>query len=135
MIEIVLVLMAASLFAWGVLRAVNRGDAATGSWTTYVMSGLVVLAGSNIALRSRKIAVAALVISVLFLLLALAAALLSRAGGDFHPVAAVIRSIVFLALLGLTAWIQLHSTRQPDDTGQQSGPANGSDPLRSETNL
>src|SRR2546430_16120015 len=106
-IEIILVFLAAALFTWGVLRAVNRGEPAATSWTTYVMSGLVVLGGVNIALRSRTLATVVLAVSALFLLLALAAAVLSQADRSPYPILAVIRSVIFLVLLGLTGWIQM----------------------------
>jgi hypothetical protein len=129
-IELVLVLVAAVLLGWSVLRAAKRGDEVAKAWTTHVMSGLVVLAASNIILRYRKIAVAVLVVSGLFLSLALAAAWLSQAHGHPHPLPAVIRSISFLVLLGVTGWIQMHSARSPTDTGQQCAPANGAAPRR-----
>ena len=133
-LEFIIVLVAAALFTWGVLRAVKRGDTAATSWTTYVMSGLVVLAAGNIAIRSRKLAAVVLVVSALFILLALAAALLSQADGKLHSVPAVIRSIAFFVLLGLAGWIQMHSTRPPADTGQPSAPPNGG-PAKPSANL
>jgi len=116
MIELILVLIAAVLFTWGVVSAVNRGDPAAKRWTTYAMSGLVILAGVNIALRSKTLAGVIIAVSALLLLLALAAALLSQADRTPHPILAVARSVIFLALLVVTGWIQLHSTRQPPDS-------------------
>ena len=126
-IELILILMAAALFTWGVARAVNRGDPAAKRWTTYAMSGLVILAGVNIALRSKTLAGVILAVSALFLLLALAAALLSQADRTPHPILAVVRSIIFLALLVLTGWMQMHPTRQPPNTALEPTPTAPSD--------
>lgn len=134
LMEVVLVLMAAVLFGCGVLRAQKREDAAIRSWTTFVMSALVVSAGCNIAIRSQKIAIAVVAISTVFLLLAFAAALLSQADRNPHPVPAVIRSMVFLLLLSLIGWIQMQPSGPSTDLGQRANPRNGTQPIRSETN-
>ena len=130
MVELILVLIAAALFSWGLVRAVKRGDSAARSWTTYSMSGLVVLAASNVAIRSRKLAVAVLAVSAFFLLLALAAALLARADSAPHPLPAIMRSMVFLVFLGLTGWIQTRPPRPPVDTRQQDAASNGDPAVR-----
>jgi uncharacterized membrane protein YoaK (UPF0700 family) len=74
------------------------------------MSGLVILAGVNIALRSKTAAGVIVAASAVFLLLALAAALLSQADRTPHPTLAVVRSTIFLALLVFAGWMQMHST-------------------------
>src|SRR5262245_19343741 len=127
-LEIILIVIAAALLVWGVQRAFDRGDTAAKSWTTYAMSGLVILAGLNIAVRSQKLALAVLVVSSFFLVLVLAAALMSLADAAPHPILAVIRSIIFFALVGLAAWLQLQSIQPVADNGQPDIPANNDEP-------
>ena len=81
-------------------------------------------------LRSPALATVLLAVSGLFLLLALAAAFLSQAERSAHPILAVIRSIVFLTLLGLTGWLQMHAIRPAVDSGHPGSSAKAKETKR-----
>ncbi len=110
-LDLALVLSAAALFGWGILRALNRGDPAASSWTTYVMLGSVILAAANSFILSRMIATLVIVISALFSILVIAAAILAASEGIPADLVAVIRALGFFLLLAIASWIQRSSVR------------------------
>ena len=52
-LDLVLIILAAGLFVWGIVRAINRGEPAVSSWTSYVMLGTIILATPVPALAER----------------------------------------------------------------------------------
>ncbi len=98
--HLLLVLLAAALFVWGVLRALARSDPAVIAWTTFAMAGLLVLAAVNGFVSVRKVGTLVLVISALFAALVAAAAVLAFAAGTSEDIPAVARALLFFILTG-----------------------------------
>src|SRR5215475_2453834 len=92
-VEIVLVVTAGVLFAWGLANSIDRGDSPATEWTCYVLAGLVVVTAANIALRSTMLSRITIGLSALMVLAVLVAAF----GPNPLPTFAVVRSLTFFA--------------------------------------
>ena len=115
--EVVLLLSAAALLTWGIVRAINRGDVAVQAWTTYLMGALLILSAANIFIRSRRIAGSVVWICILFVVILLTTAMLSAAEGTPHKVAAVIRALLFFICLGSVSFMQRKRLPPSQDAG------------------
>jgi hypothetical protein len=100
-----LVISAAALFAWGLVRALGRGDPAAFAWPSLAMAAMVILAAVNVALRSRLIATAVLTLSA-FLAASVLAATFAEAERSIQEYGPVLRALLFLIVLGLASWRQ-----------------------------
>ena len=115
--EVVLLLSAAALLTWGIVRAINRGDVAVQAWTTYLMGALLILSAANIFIRSRRIAGSVVWICGLFALIVLSAAVLSVSEGTSHKLAAVIQALLFFLCLGSVSFMQRKRLPPSQDAG------------------
>ncbi len=116
-IEITLVITAAALFAWGVGRAISRGEPAVSAWTTYAMVVLLVLSASNIWIQSRKIALPLVWICGIFSTVVVLAAILGVMDGKPANVAAVLRALAFFVLVGGANLMNADSSRSCNVSG------------------
>ncbi len=124
-LETMFVVAAVAILLSGYFRAAERGDMAIRAWTTYFMFGMGASAGVNIFIRSRKVALAIFVFSVLFILLTASAAWMEIHSGSPYPPFAVIRGISFFILLIIVSWIQIRGSRiagQPCASPDAVGP-------------
>lgn len=110
--ETVLVVAATALFVWGLTRAVNRGEPAIHSWTTFVMVGLIILSSLNINFQSRKIAVALMWVCGLFSMIVLLAAILSVSDGKPQKLFAVFRALTFFVLVGTSNYLNAKLSKE-----------------------
>lgn len=127
--ESLLAIAAVALLVWGGMRAIERGDPVIRAWTTYFMFGLGAAAGSNIYIRSKRLAVTVCAFCILFILLAASAAWLEMQAGEPHPPLAVVRAALFFTLLGAASWIQIRSSSTMGG-GRQVAPADDSERSR-----
>lgn len=104
--DLYLILVAAGLFLWGILRALARGDPAVYAWTTFAMAGLLVLGAVNSFVRSGRSGTLVLVVSLLFAGLVVAALLLTLAEGISQEAFPALRALFFFALTGAAGWLQ-----------------------------
>ncbi len=115
--EIVLILAAAALLAWGMWRATSRGEPAVKAWTSYAMIGLTIVCAANVFARLTPIAVAASAACALFVALVVLAAFLGAEEGNPNRFPAILRALLFFVLIGVASLMQAISSRAAAASG------------------
>ena len=103
-----LIFLAAGLFAvWRIVMASGQADII--SFKTLFIAGLIILTGSNLFLRSKKIATAIFAACALLTVLFALVFLMSQTHRDKYPVSWFVSPFVLYGLVGVTGWFQMHS--------------------------
>ena len=116
-LDLVFILLAALLLAWGIVRSMERGEPAMRSWSTYGMCILVFLSALNSSLRSSGLAHLIMVVCGLFIAVVGVTAILATQDGTPFRLLAVAKAISFFGLLGIASWLQGRRPAATDQSG------------------